>query len=91
MVVSFVHNGIISSPISMTCKRKENQSCCYSSVYEFFLLMLKMIKTTTRNTMTDDHLSDLCSIAVEHDIELKFEQLIDIFVDVHKSSGIMLK
>jgi len=50
-----------------------------------------MIKTKTRNTMIDDHFSDLCSIAVERDIELKFEQLIDIFVDVQKNSGIMLK
>jgi hypothetical protein len=41
--------------------------------------------------MTDDRLSDLCLIATERDIEVDFEQLIDIFADVYKNSRIMLK
>jgi hypothetical protein len=52
---------------------------------------MKLIKTTIRNTMTDDRLSDLCLIAIERDIEVDFEQLIDIFADVYKNSRIMLK
>jgi len=41
--------------------------------------------------MTDDRLSDLCLIAIKRDIEVDFEQLIDIFADVYKNSRIMLK
>jgi hypothetical protein len=52
---------------------------------------MKRIKTTVRNTMTDDRLSDLCLLAVERDIDVNFEQLIDKFSDIHKNSRIMLK
>ncbi len=41
--------------------------------------------------MTDDRLSDLCLSAVEHDIDVNFEQLIDKFSDIHKNRRIMLK
>ena len=52
---------------------------------------MKMIKTKVRNTMTDDRLNDLCVLAVERDIDVNFEQLIDDFANVHKNSRIMLK
>jgi hypothetical protein len=52
---------------------------------------MKRIKTTVRNTMTDDLLSDLCLLAVEYDIDVNFEQLIDKFSDIHKNRRIMLK
>jgi len=52
---------------------------------------MKLIKTTVRNSMTDDRLSDLCLLVVERDIDVNFQQLIDRFSDVHKNSRIMLK
>jgi hypothetical protein len=52
---------------------------------------MKLIKTTVRNTMTDDHLSDLCLLTVERGIDVDFEQLIDKFLDIHKNCRIMLK
>ncbi len=52
---------------------------------------MKRIKTTVRNTMTDDCLIDLCLLAVERNIDVNFEQLIDKFSDIHKNSRIMLK
>jgi hypothetical protein len=52
---------------------------------------MKLIKTTLRNSMTDDCLSDLCLVGVERDIDENFEQLIDKFSDIHKNSRIMLK
>jgi hypothetical protein len=52
---------------------------------------MKLIKTTVRNTMTDGLLSDLCLLAVERDIDVDFEQLIDKFSDIHKNSRIMFK
>ena len=41
--------------------------------------------------MTDDRLSYICLLAVERDIDLNFEQLIDKFSDIYKNSQIMLK
>jgi hypothetical protein len=52
---------------------------------------MKLIKTTTRNTMSDIRLSDLCVLAVERDISIDFEKLIDSFADLHKNSRILLK
>ena len=52
---------------------------------------MKLIKTTTRNTMSDTRLSDLCVLAVERDFNINFEQLIDNFADSHKNSRILLK
>lgn len=52
---------------------------------------MKLIKTAVRNSMSDDRLSDLCLLAVECDINVNFEQLIDKFSDIHKNSRIMLK
>ena len=50
---------------------------------------MKLIKTTLRNTMTDDRLSYLCLLAVERDIIVNFEQLIYKFSDIYKNSRIM--
>ena len=52
---------------------------------------MKLIKTTTRNTMSDDRLSDLCVLAVERDFVIDFEKLIDDFTDLRKNSRILLK
>ena len=52
---------------------------------------MKLIKTTTRNTMSDDRLSDLCVLAVERDFVIDFEKLIDDFADLRKNSRILLK
>ncbi len=52
---------------------------------------MKLIKTTTRNTMSDTRLSDLCVLAVGRDFNINFEQLIDNFADSHKNSRILLK
>ena len=52
---------------------------------------MKLIKTTLRDTMTDDRLSYICLLAVERDTDLNFEQVIDKFSDIHKNSRIMLK
>ena len=38
-----------------------------------------------------DRLSYICLLAVEHDIDVNVEQLIDKFSDIHKNSRIMLK
>ena len=34
---------------------------------------MKLIKTTTRNTMSDIRLSDLCILAIEGDFNINFE------------------
>ncbi|CAF3199720.1 unnamed protein product [Rotaria socialis] len=52
---------------------------------------MRMIKTTVRNTITDERLKDLCVLAAERDIDVNFEQLIDNFASAHKNSLIMLK
>ena len=52
---------------------------------------MKLIKTTTRNTISDDRLSDLCVLAVERDFAIDFEKLIDDFADLRKNSRILLK
>ncbi|CAF4554902.1 unnamed protein product [Rotaria sp. Silwood2] len=52
---------------------------------------MKLIKTTTRNTMSDARLNDLCVIAVERDFKIDFEKLMDDFSDLHKNSRILLK
>ena len=76
-LVTLIKSAITMPVSSTTCERTFSK--------------MKLIKTTIRNTMTDDRLSDLCLIAIERDIELNYEQLIDKFADVHKNSRIMLK
>ncbi len=43
---------------------------------------MKPIKTTTRNTMSDTQLNDLCVLVAEHDFNINFEQRIDNFADL---------
>jgi hypothetical protein len=62
-----------------------------STTCERIFSEMKLIKTTLRNTMPDDRLSYLCLLAVERDIDVNFEQLIDKFSDIYKNSRIMLK
>jgi len=52
---------------------------------------MKLIKTTTLNTMSDTRLDDLCILAVERDFIINFEKLMDAFADSHKNSRILLK
>lgn len=77
MLITLIKGAITMPVSSTTCERTFSK--------------MKLIKTTIRNTMTDDRLSDLCLIAIERDIEVDFEELIDMFADVHKNSRIMLK
>ncbi len=45
---------------------------------------MKLIEIAVRNTMTDDdRLSGLMFIAIERDIHLSFEQIINKFSDIH--------
>ncbi len=41
--------------------------------------------------MTNNHLSDLCLLVIECDIDVNFEQPINKFSDILKNSRIMLK
>ncbi len=52
---------------------------------------MKLIKTTTRNTMSDTRLNDLCVLTVKRDCNINFEQLMNDFGDSHKNSRIILK
>ncbi|CAF3494549.1 unnamed protein product, partial [Rotaria sp. Silwood2] len=52
---------------------------------------MKTIKTTVRNSMTDVRLSDIYLLAIERDLDINFEQIIDAFSDIHKNSRIILK
>ncbi len=52
---------------------------------------MKLIKTTRRNTMSDNRRSDLCVLAVERGFVIDFEKLMDDFADLHKNSRILFK
>ena len=52
---------------------------------------MKLVKITTRNTMSDKRLSDLCMLAVKRDFAIDFENLMDDFADLHKNCRILLK
>jgi len=75
--IALIQNAITIPVSSTTCERT--------------FAKMKRIKTTVRNSMTDDRLSDLCLLAVERDIDVNFAILIDKFSDIHKNSRIMLK
>ena len=77
ILVALIESVIIIPVSSTTCERTFSK--------------MKLIKTKVRNSMTDNRLSDLCLLAVERDIDVNFEQLIDKFSDIHKNSRIMLK
>jgi hypothetical protein len=52
---------------------------------------MKLIKTTTRNKMSDNRLSDLCVLAVERHFVIDYEKLMDAFADLYKNNRILLK
>ena len=52
---------------------------------------MKLIKTKTCNSMSDNRLSDLCVLAIERDFVIDFEKVIDHFAEKNKSSRILLK
>jgi hypothetical protein len=41
---------------------------------------MKLIKTSARNSMSDNRLSDLSLLAIERDFPVDYERIIDIFV-----------
>lgn len=52
---------------------------------------MKLIKTKTRNSMSDGRLSDLCILAIERDFDIDLEKVIDHFAENHKNCRILLK
>ena len=52
---------------------------------------MKLIKTTACNIMSDTRLSDLPLLAIERDIIVDYENIIDAFANQHKNSRIQLK
>ena len=77
IVVALIESAMTIPVSSTTCERTFSK--------------MKLIKTTLRNTMTDDRLSYICLLAVERDIDVNVEQLINKFSNIHKNSRIMLK
>ena len=69
--------GAITFPVSsVTCERSFSK--------------MKLIKTYARNTMGDERLSDLGVLAIEKELNMDFEKVIDVFAKAHKNSRIML-
>ena len=52
---------------------------------------MKLIQTTARNSMSDTRLSDLSLLAIERDIIVDYEDIIDEFANQHKNSRLLLK
>jgi hAT family C-terminal dimerisation region len=75
-VVSLVKGGMTIPVSSTTCERTFSK--------------MKVIKTYLRNSMTDERLSDLAVLAVERDIHIDFEDVVNVFARNHKNSRIML-
>lgn len=68
----------ITMPVSqVTCERSFSK--------------MKIIKTHLRNTMTDRRLSDLTIMAIEREIDVDYERVIDTFSINHKNSRILLR
>jgi len=74
--MSLIKGGMTIPVSSTTCDRSFSK--------------MKIIKTYLRNSMTDDRLSDLAVLAVERDIHINFEEVIDVFAKEHKNSRILL-
>ncbi len=62
-----------------------------STKYERTFSKMKLIKTTTRNTMSDNRLIDLRALPVERDFNINLKKLMGNFADLHKNSRILLK
>ena len=68
----------VTMPISqVTCERSFSK--------------MKIIKNYLRNSMSDQRLSDLTILAVERDILVDYEQIVDIFSTSHKNRRILLR
>ena len=61
-----------------------------STSCERTFIKMKLIKTRTRNSMSDIRLSDLCVLAIERDFVIDLEKVIDRFAKKHKNSRILL-
>ena len=71
-------SNAITMPISqVTCERSFSK--------------LKIIKNYLRNSMTDERLSDLTILSIEREIDINYEQVIDVFSSLHKNSRILLR
>ncbi|CAF2773271.1 unnamed protein product [Rotaria sp. Silwood2] len=76
-VISMI-TGALTIPVSSTsCERSFSK--------------MKLIKRSTRNTMNDSRLSDMCLLAVERNFEIDFERIIDVFSLNHGNSRILLR
>jgi hypothetical protein len=51
---------------------------------------MKIIKNYLRNSMSDARLSDLTVLAIEREIFIDYEQIVDKFARNHKNSRILL-
>jgi hypothetical protein len=70
--------GAITMPVSqVTCERSFSK--------------LKIIKNYLRNTMTDQRLSNLTLLAIERDVRVDYDRVIDRFSINHKNSRILLR
>ena len=68
----------ITMPVSqVTCERSFSK--------------LKIIKNYLRNTMTDQRLSNLTLMAIERDVPVDYERVIDRFAINHKNSRLVLR
>ncbi len=76
MTVSLVIAAMTMPVSSTTCERTFSK--------------MKLLKTTTRNTMSDIRLNDLCILAIELHFNKNFEKLIDDFASMHKNTRILL-
>ena len=70
--------GAVTMPVSqVTCERSFSK--------------LKIIKNYLRNTMTDQRLSNLTIMAIERDVPVDYERVIDRFSINHKNSRVLLR
>ncbi|CAF2115223.1 unnamed protein product [Rotaria magnacalcarata] len=70
--------GAMTIPVtSATCERSFSK--------------MKTIKTTLRNTMRDERLSNLCALSIERDFKIDFDSVVEDFSTNHKNRRIMLK
>ena len=62
-----------------------------STTCESTFSKMKLIKTKTRNSMSDSRLSDLCVLGIEREFEIDFDKVIDRFSEKHRNCRILLK
>ena len=74
-VISMITEALTIPVSSTTCERSFSK--------------MKLIKRSTRNTINDSRLSDMCLLAVERDFQIDFERVIDIFSLNHGNSRIL--